>query len=101
MSKKTFGAAPGGAGEDAAMPYFPSGEGSAGAAPVDAARQRHAPALLAIDGVAGVATGRTASGDDTIVVYVRDEAARRLVPSHIEGFAVEIAVTGPIDALRR
>lgn len=101
MTGKTFGAAPGGAGEDAAMPYLPAGEGGAGATPVDAARRRHAPALLAIAGVEGVATGRTASGDDAIVVYVRDEAARRLLPGRIEGYAVEIAVTGPIDASRR
>lgn len=100
MSRKTFGAAPGGAGEDAAMPYLPAAEGGA-VAPVEAARRRHAPALLAIAGVEGVATGRTASGDDAIVVYVRDEAARRLLPGRIEGYAVEIAVTGPIDASRR
>jgi hypothetical protein len=99
MEKNTFRAAPvAGSAEDAAMPYLPDGEGDTAAALVDSARRRHEPALLAIDGVEGVASGRTVSGDDAIVVYVRDDAARRLLPRQIEGFAVEIALSGPIDA---
>ena len=103
MSKDTFKKAPGGilaGGEDAAMPYLPDGDGRTRTAPVDAARQRHERSLLAIDGVEGVASGRTALGDDAMVVYLRDAAVRDLLPQRIEGFPVETAVTGPIDSGR-
>ncbi|MDC8756882.1 hypothetical protein [Janthinobacterium fluminis] len=88
-------------GEDAAMPYEPDDAGFAATAPVDAARRRHERALLAIDGVEGVATGRTALGNDAIILYLRDATVQSRVPSQIEGFPVQTTVTGPINAGRR
>ena len=53
---------------------------------------------MAIEGVRGVAVGRTPIGDDALVVYVLDESARSRVPSELEGYPVEVSVTGEIDA---
>jgi hypothetical protein len=54
--------------------------------------------LMAIDGVMGVAVGRTPIGDDAIVVYLRDPSVTQRIPAHVEGFPVETVVTGEIDA---
>jgi hypothetical protein len=63
------------------------------------ALEHHRGGLESLDGVAGVAIGRTSLGEEAIMVYViRPEAAGPL-PSQIEGIPVEVVVTGPIDAL--
>ena len=66
---------------------------------IEAVRRRHERHLISIDGVLGTAVGRTQTGEDAIVLYLRDPSAMREVPSEIEGHPVESIVTGPIDAL--
>jgi hypothetical protein len=82
--------------EDAEMPS-PGEEPPAGGA-LEAARDRNAPSLMAIPGVVGIAAGRTDAGDDAIVVYLEEPAARERVPDEVEGFPVQAEVTGRIDA---
>ena len=66
--------------------------------PVETGRARHTSKLMAIDGVMGVAIGRSPTGDDAIVLYLRDPSVKRKVPSQVEGYPVETTVTGEIDA---
>ena len=85
--------------ESAAMPA----QGEAAASPsteIAGARDRNESMLLATAGVVGVAIGRTPIGDDAIVVYLKDSSFEPGVPREVEGFPVEIVVTGEIDALR-
>ena len=65
---------------------------------IERVRSRHERSLMEIEGVNGVALGRTLIGDDAIVVYLRDESARRGVPSELEGYPVQVEVIGEIDA---
>ena len=46
----------------------------------------------------GVAVGRTQTGEDALVVYMRDPSVRNRLPSEVEGHPVETVVTGVIDA---
>lgn len=55
-------------------------------------------ALLAHPGVVGVGEGRTAEGDDAIVVFVADSRAAAALPDHVGGLPVEVVVSGPIEA---
>ena len=88
-----------GAFEDAAMPYTDAGaSGPAGRSPIEGVRARHEQDLMAIDGVLGVAIGRTPIGDDAVVVYLRDASVRQRVPPGVDGYPVETVVTGEIDA---
>lgn len=66
---------------------------------IEVVRARHEQRLLALDGVEGVAIGRTGAGAEAIVVYVRDAAARARVPEEIERYPVEVSVVASIDAL--
>ena len=84
--------------EQAAMPYQPAQETATSA--IEVARRRHERALLAIAGVTGVAVGRTAPGDEAILVYIRDASVKALIPTQIDRFPVETQVTGEINALR-
>jgi hypothetical protein len=84
--------------EQAAMPYQPAQE-TAGSA-IEAARRRHERALLAVAGVTGVAVGRTATGDEAILVYIRDPSVKAFIPAQLDGFPVQTQITGEIDALR-
>jgi hypothetical protein len=85
--------------EDAAMPYLPEGSsGSAEQSPLERTRQRHEQALMAIDGVVGVGIGRTSTGDEAILVYVKDASVKKRIPTRLEGFPVEPSVSGEIDA---
>jgi hypothetical protein len=65
---------------------------------IERVRSRHERSLMAIEGVRGVAVGRTSIGDDALVVYVLDESARSRVPSELEGYPVQMSLTGEIDA---
>jgi len=60
----------------------------------------HSAELFAIPGVVGHGTGVDANGDPVIRVYV--ESAHRVadnpIPRDLEGYAVQIVVTGPIQA---
>ena len=79
------------------MPYEPEPEP---ALAIDVVRQRHERDIIAIDGVVGLATGRSRAGGDAIVVYVRDASVEARVPSELEGYPVVTVVTGAVDALR-
>lgn len=82
--------------EDAAVAYNPDPGRSQ--SPVVAVRERNEKRLLAINGVVGVAIGRSPIGEDALVVYLRGSSVKLRVPSEIEGYPVETVVTGPIDA---
>jgi hypothetical protein len=43
---------------------------------------------MAIEGVLGVAIGRTPIGDDALVLYLRDPSVERRVPPEVEGLAL-------------
>lgn len=67
---------------------------------IEAVRRRVETQLMADDGVTGVAKGRTAVGDDAIVVYVRDASviARLNLHSGNVGAPIVFEITGPIEA---
>jgi hypothetical protein len=77
---------------------YPGGGEAESAGAIARARDRHERSLMAIEGVLGVALGMTRIGDDALIVYARDESVRRRVPSEVDGFPVEVQVTGEIDA---
>lgn len=86
--------------EDAAMPYSPEESATTRASSaVQHVKQDHEQELMAIDGVEGVGVGRSAIGDDAIIVYLRDEGARKRIPRSVGGYPVETIITGVIDAL--
>lgn len=66
---------------------------------IAAVRDRHEGTLMAIDGVEGVAIGRSPIGEDALVVYLRDEGVASKVPRELEGYPVQTEVTGEIEAL--
>jgi len=83
------------AGEDVAVPYRPNEEQLTGTRAIVRNRDRE---LLAVDGVEGVAAGQDRSGREAIVVYVRRQSVGERVPKTIEGYPVEVVVSGPITA---
>jgi hypothetical protein len=85
--------------EDAAMHYDP--EGAAPRGPVSRVvqiKEEHEARLLAIEGVTGVGVGQDHIGDDAIIVYLRDAASQKRIPTEIEGVSVRAEVSGEIDA---
>lgn len=110
MSENKFAHAPFAAQENAAMPYQPDQQGAlaqtgAAAGPasallsgrIEAARRRNERALMAIDGVEGVAVGRHVDGRPAIMLYVHDAGVRARLPRLVDGFPVVASVTGQID----
>jgi hypothetical protein len=86
--------------EDAAMPYSPDDAGGTStSSAVEQVKDEHEQELMAIDGVEGVGVGQGKIGNEAIIVYVRDEGARKRIPRTIAGYPVETIVTGVIDAL--
>lgn len=83
------------ANEDVAVPYHPDKEQLTGARAVV---RSHDKELLAVDGIEGVAAGQDPSGRDAIVVYVRQQSVAERVPETIDGYPVEVVVSGPITA---
>lgn len=61
--------------------------------------QRHTDSLMAIPGVVGVGQGEK-NGAPTIYVMVKrmTDDLRRALPDSIEGYAVDVHVTGEIKA---
>jgi hypothetical protein len=56
--------------------------------------------LMKIEGVEGVGIGVDAIGNPTIVVYISNAAAQKLLPKRIEGVEVRVEnLKGPIEAL--
>jgi hypothetical protein len=80
------------------MAYAPAGP-PAGRSKLERARARHESALLQIDGVVGVGVGQTPVGDPAIVVYVREASVRKRVAKAIDGFPVQVVVSGEFHAL--
>ncbi|MGV9870869.1 hypothetical protein [Rhodococcus koreensis] len=58
--------------------------------PVEVALERHRVTLQAIPGVVGIATGRTNSGEDALIVWIDDTDAAAGLPSDIEGFPLVV-----------
>ena len=86
--------------EDAAMPYSPEESTTTDtSSKLEHVKQDHEQELMAIDGVEGVGVGRSKIGNDAIIVYLRDEGAKKRIPRSIAGYPVETIVTGLIDAL--
>jgi hypothetical protein len=83
--------------EDAAMPYSPE-TSSAASSPIQHAKENHEQELMAIEGVEGVGIGSNSIGDDAIIVYLRSEDVKKRIPRSIDGYPVEMRVTGIIDA---
>jgi hypothetical protein len=54
--------------------------------------------LLRLPGVEGVGVTRGPTGDDAIVVYVRDPSVASSIAPEIGGLSTIVEVTGPIDA---
>jgi hypothetical protein len=85
--------------EDAAVNYDPTADSARqSSSRVVQVKQKNEPRLMSIEGVRGVGVGRGATGDDEIVVYVRDASAQKGLPSHVDGIPVRGEVTGEIDA---
>lgn len=81
---------PGGAPEQAAVPFTPAPHGSQ--SPITGVVERNRGRLHKIEGVHGVSEGRTPIGNDAIRVDVENESVRDRLPSEIEGYPVEIVV---------
>ena len=81
--------------EEAAMPYPPRAKSS----PTSSVANKHTAQLMAIDGVEGIGVGQDPIGNETIVVYVRDQETAKCVPKELDGLKVQIKVTGTIEAL--
>jgi len=89
---------PGGAIEEAAVPM--SGAPQSPRSPVTGVVERNRERLLAIEGVIGVAEGRTAIGDDAVRIDVLDASVGERTPREVEGYQVEVVVvTGGYDIL--
>jgi hypothetical protein len=82
--------------ENAAVPRRTRSASSDASLIVERAQQELAASKL--DGITGVAYGRTANGENAIVVYVRDAATATHIPKTIVGLQVQTIVTGSIDA---
>ncbi len=80
------------------MPYKPLDYPSSADA-VSRTLQAHRREMLDRDGIEGIAIGRTAAGDDSIVIYARDDEAATTVPQSLDGYPVEIVLSGPIRAI--
>ena len=51
-----------------------------------------------IDGVSGVAQGKTADGRDAVVVFVSRPQAARALPATLEGYPVVVRESEPFEA---
>jgi hypothetical protein len=84
-----------GALEEASVPYSPDEESFSN---LEQVAQSHAPSLMAIAGVEGVAAGRDPSSRPAVVVYVRDASVTARLPKQVDGYPVSAVVTGKIEA---
>jgi hypothetical protein len=81
---------PGDAQEEAAVSFAaPPAQGSSVIADVV---ERSTERLSRIEGVHGIAVGRTAIGDDSVRIDVEDDSVRERLPDEIEGYPVEVVV---------
>ena len=81
------------------------GGGGGGTPTVTAARaiELHADSLMAIPGVVGVYEGRSKSGETVLRVMLaaRSAEAERRIPRRLEGYRVEIEVSGKLEPMGR
>lgn len=63
--------------------------------------QHHRDQLMSLPGVVGVAQGRTEDGRDCIVVMLKEDNPdlRAQIPALLEGYPVQIKITGEFRAL--
>ena len=59
-------------------------------------KEKYEVALMEIEGVTGVGVS---TKRNLIIVYVVDKSVIRFIPEKIEGFPVEVMITGPVRAL--
>jgi hypothetical protein len=83
-------AKPGGAPEEAAVPFTsPTPQGQSA---VTGVVERNRAELAKIPGVHGVSEGRTPIGDPAVRIHVEDDSVRARLPKEIEGYPVEVVV---------
>jgi len=65
---------------------------------IQTVQEAHAPALMALDGVVGVAIGETDDRTPCVVIYVKEmtKALRAKLPTSLEGHPVRVEVSGEI-----
>lgn len=63
-------------------------------------QEAHTPALMEEPGVVGTAVGLTAEGEPVIQVFVESAGDVRGIPRNLEGFDVDVKVTGRIVAFK-
>lgn len=83
-------AEPRAAAEEARVSFTPPTPGSRSR--ITEVIERNRVELTEIEGVHGVAEGRTPTGDDAVRVDVDDDAVRERLPETIEGYPVEVVV---------
>jgi len=81
------------------------GSGGADAPRITAARaiELHSDSLMAIPGVVGVYEGLSAGGETVLRVMLAQDSdsTRRRIPPRLEGYRVEVEVTGRIEPMSR
>jgi len=77
---------------------FPVDEGLETENEIERVLRKHEDTLMAIMGVVGVGIQTSEAGDDVIVVYVSDETVAQRIPQTLDGYPVETAVSGEIEA---
>ena len=65
---------------------------------IHAIKDAHEDELMAIPGVQGVGIGQNGIGEDVVLVYLKDAAAKQHVPPQLEDVPVETTIVGEIDA---
>lgn len=67
--------------------------------PIEVVLARHAPTLMKIEGVVGVAQGLTEDGEDCLKVLVVADTPelRRQIPTTLEGYPVVLRPTGELE----
>jgi len=72
-------------------------EESAPSRPIEEVLAAHTDAWMALDGVVGTALG-ACDGTPCLVIYARDDSVRARMPEEVEGYRLDVRVTGPFQA---
>lgn len=67
---------------------------------IQALRAEHEGALLRIDGVVGVSTGKDEAGSPVLIVYISQplETVAARLPAHLENLPIRFTFTGEVRA---